>query len=190
MKKAMNCIFFVILVDIMPPIEAMDSPINLTDDSPLTRAIKQDDYEKVKTLLEERKQKYQDYSLNNDAGNFYLQIAIEFGCKNIVELLIACGAQVNAGDCLCRTPLHMAAWWGREEIVVLLLEKSAKVNVQDAFYQTPLHYASSQNYSSIILSLLCKGANSNALVLDGRKEESKAKRRRELRLHINWKSKG
>ena len=78
-----------------------------------------------------------------------LHIAVRQNLKEIVELLIAKGADVNAkafqiGDDAEKgggfTPLHDAARGGFEEIAKLLIESGAEVNAK-VQGETPLHVA-------------------------------------------------
>jgi len=63
------------------------------------------------------------------------------GNKEIVELLIAAGADVNARDDGGDTPLLNAAAFGQKEIVELLIGKGAEVNAKNANGETPLDWA-------------------------------------------------
>ncbi len=61
--------------------------------------------------------------------------------KEIAELLIAEGADVNAKGYLDGTPLHPAAWYGHKEVVELLIANGADVNAERVVYDKtiPLH---------------------------------------------------
>ena len=64
------------------------------------------------------------------------------GRKDIVELLIAKGADVNAKfDDDGSTPLHLAAWKGHFETAELLIAAGADVNAKMEDGDTPLDLA-------------------------------------------------
>ena len=81
--------------------------------------------------------------LNAKASNGTpLLLAATFGHKEIAELLIAKGVDVNAvGGLLGWTPLHWAASEGRKEVAELLIGKGADVNAKDEDGKTPLDWA-------------------------------------------------
>jgi ankyrin repeat protein len=58
--------------------------------------------------------------------------------KEIAELLIAEGADVNAKGEDGFTPLHLFATWGHKEIIELLIAAGADVNAKDKDGRTPL----------------------------------------------------
>ncbi|MDC0319281.1 ankyrin repeat domain-containing protein, partial [Verrucomicrobia bacterium] len=67
---------------------------------------------------------------------------IRKGNKEVVELLIAKGADVNAKDDLIEwTPLFMAVEEGHKEIVELLITADADVNAKGFGGNTPLDLA-------------------------------------------------
>ena len=72
-----------------------------------------------------------------------LHIAVLNGQKETTEILIAEGADVNAGDKI--TPLHYAAQYGEMEIVELLISKGADVNAKNYERKTPLDRAIQYN---------------------------------------------
>ena len=69
--------------------------------------------------------------------------AIE-GHKEVAELLIEKGVDVNAKDSLSMTPLHMAAMGGHKEIAELFIAKGADVSAKDVDGETPLDFAASK----------------------------------------------
>ena len=71
-----------------------------------------------------------------------LHLAATFGHKEIAELLIDKGVDVNAvGGLLGWTPLHWAAREGRKEVAELLIAKGADVNAKDEDGKKPLDWA-------------------------------------------------
>jgi cytohesin len=71
-----------------------------------------------------------------------LSLAVQEGHKEIFELIIAKGTDVNAkGGIGGGTPLHRAA---TKEIVELLITKGADVNARDDVGKTPLDWANDE----------------------------------------------
>ena len=94
-----------------------------------------------------------------------MHIAARIGHKEILELLIAKGGDVNAKDKDGDTPLHGTAL--REDFAVLLIAKGANVNAKGKYGETPLHRAAKSVIPNSILKgavqlLIDKGANVNA----------------------------
>ena len=81
----------------------------------------------------------------NSKGGYENGTALHFaagkGHKEIVELLIAKGVDVNAKDNRGGTPLHSTASGGQKEIAKLLIAKGADVNAKDEDGETPLDWA-------------------------------------------------
>jgi ankyrin repeat protein len=95
-------------------------------------------------------------------GKTPLQLAVERGRKDIVELLLANKADANAGlngnciantvtknNCVGQRLLHLAAERGRKDIVELLLAYGAKANAKDGNGSTPLQLALKGNYLEV-----------------------------------------
>ena len=70
-----------------------------------------------------------------------LHYAADEGHTEVVELLIANGADMNAKDEDESTPLHLAAYWGGKDIVELLIAAGADVNAKNNWIGTPLDIA-------------------------------------------------
>ena len=68
-------------------------------------------------------------------------LAVHSGHKEIVELLIAEGADVNAKNDNDGTPLHLASIRGHKEVAELLIAKGADVNAKNDDDKTPLDRA-------------------------------------------------
>ena len=97
---------------------------------------------------------YDRYSFKKPALSFY-DIPLE-----LMDWLIAQGADINVKDEYDRTPLHYHAQVNNVERVALLLEKSADIEAQDKYKNTPLHFA---EYNAEAAQLLIeKGADIKA----------------------------
>ena len=83
------------------------------------------------------------------------------GGRELVELLLAKGADANATDRNGETPLHVAARAGGKDVVVLLLGHKADVNAKDASGKTPLHLAVTRDLG-VVEALLASKADVNA----------------------------
>ena len=98
-----------------------------------------------------------------------LTCATFFKNKEIAELLIAKGANVNARDKEGRTPLYIATEHSSKEIAKLLIANGADVNARkNAGHnegQTPLHRVYNKEIAEL---LIAKGANVNARDKEGR----------------------
>jgi ankyrin repeat protein len=87
--------------------------------------------------------------------------------KEIIELLIAKGADVNAKDKHGRISLHLAALGGHKEIAELLIAKGAEVNAKGMTGWTALHQAAIYGYKEIAELLIAEGADVNAKASSG-----------------------
>ena len=92
--------------------------------------------------------------------NSLLHAAAEGGSIEILNLLVAKGASVNALDCCLKNPLMVALKHGNANAVKYLLASGANVNSQDKDGVTPLMYAV-RYLPDYISSLLEAGGNPN-----------------------------
>jgi ankyrin repeat protein len=89
-----------------------------------------------------------------------LHFAAMLGVPDIVELLIAGGAQIDAeGNGV--TPLFMAAKFDRKEVAETLLAHGANIDMPSDDGMTPLVVAADYGNASTVELLLRKGANAN-----------------------------
>ena len=111
--------------------------------------------------------------VNENVLSAPLHAAALNGHKEIAELLIAKGADVDAKDALGNTPLYNtilfnAALDGYKEIAELLIQNSADVNAQDKNGNTPLHEAATSGLKEVVELLIANGAVVNAKKKFGR----------------------
>jgi ankyrin repeat protein len=95
--------------------------------------------------------------LDNNYGFAPLHLAALNGHKDVVELLVAKGANVNANN--GGTPLHRAA--GHKEVMEFLLAHGADVNAKANNGETPLHYAARRGEGNLAELLMAHGADIN-----------------------------
>jgi ankyrin repeat protein len=125
-------------------------------------AVKSDNLEKVKALLKNHPDLVNSKDKN---GETPLEIAAMFGHKDMVELLLTKGADVNSKDTSCgRTPLHYA--WN-EPIAELLLTNKSEVDARGKDGETPLFMAVNFGHKDVAELLLAHGADVNARIDDG-----------------------
>ena len=68
-------------------------------------------------------------------------MAVSSGCREIAELLLSKGAEVNAKSNNGRTPLHTAAYQNQQEVTKLLLSAGADPNIKDIEGKTAIDFA-------------------------------------------------
>lgn len=81
------------------------------------------------------------------------------GYRDLAEVLLSKGAQVNIKDYAGRTPLHWAAIKGYNDLVELLLSYQANINAKDETGRTPLAWAFRNGHMSIVDMLRQRGAS-------------------------------
>jgi len=104
-----------------------------------------------------------DVNAKDVKGKTPLYIATIYGHKEIGELVITNGADVNAKSGRKEfTALYWAIFRGRREFTELLIAKGADVNLGIKDGTTPLHQAASRGQKEIVELLIAKGADVNA----------------------------
>jgi len=114
---------------------------------PIHDAVRDGDLAKVQALLKDNPKLV--FSKEEFTGATPLHCAAGTGHKDVAELLLAKGAEVNVADIDGRTPLHYAATMGHKNVVELLLAKGAYVNAKDKNGATPLSLATFLGYKDI-----------------------------------------
>jgi len=143
--KINQCRFWVLpllLVLIMLTVNAYALSILPPPDFPLLEAVKKNDIEKVKSILETRK------TINKFADK---------------DPSIAVDDEINRRGNMGDTPLSTAARFGNLEMVGLLIQHGAEIeNSKVKADRTPLMEASAQGHVNVVEYLISKGADVNA----------------------------
>ncbi|ARE67600.1 SWPV1-034 [Shearwaterpox virus] len=134
--------------------------IDKNNRTPLFYAVKNNDYEMVKLLL-------------NKGANVNIQDSIGYSCLHIatirnsnieiIKALIDNKIDLNAYDWIGRTPLHISVIKSNFDAVKLLVRAGAYINVKDRCRKFPIYYAVSKSDNLISGLLLKHGANPNTI---------------------------
>ncbi len=101
-------------------------------------------------------------------GESWLLKAISGKNRNLIELLLNYGANVNEKmESRNVSPLHRASAIGCLDICELLTARGADVNAEGEYGKTPLHLATQFKHQDVVKLLLNCGANINAIDLVG-----------------------
>jgi ankyrin repeat protein len=132
------------------------------------KAVKDGKIDKVKEMISNDKTLVNAIDSSSGINETALGIVTFSGKKELTELLIKNGANVNFQDAFGVAPLHGAARTNQLEVIKILLENKADVNLPTTTgKETPLHYAARYNNADVVKLLLDKGANKNALDASG-----------------------
>lgn len=109
-----------------------------------------------------------DVNSKNKSGVYPLHWAAANGNMELVKVLLAKKAYINATDGYREEPVIMwAAKKGQLEIVKLLVEKGASANISDRYKETPLMDAARYGHNEMLKLLLNNRANINDITADG-----------------------
>jgi serpin B len=111
-----------------------------------------------------------DANARDEDGRTALRAAAAEGNLEMSQLLVARGADVNAGRGQSggRTPLHAAAERGHCQVARWLLDNGADIQARDEDDETPLHVAVMGRSLEMVQLLVKKGADVNARGCGGR----------------------
>src|SRR5271166_3295785 len=121
------------------------------DAAALHRAVWEENLNLVNELLNKNRQR-KDFINVRKSDATALHFASKKGAKQVAELLIKQGADLEATDEEGETPLHWAATWNKPEIVELLVTNGANVNAKDRSLRTPIHDLRSKRCGEILLA--------------------------------------
>ncbi|MDX2225550.1 MAG: ankyrin repeat domain-containing protein [Verrucomicrobiae bacterium] len=85
-----------------------------------------------------------------------------YGHREIIDLLLSEGVDVNTADMMGQTPLFMASAQGREDLILYLLEKGAAPNGKTSAGETALHRVVMSGNVRTVSALLKAGADIHA----------------------------
>jgi hypothetical protein len=88
---------------------------------------------------------------DHTSGRRALHEAAEQGGLEIVKMLLARGAEVDARDKWIQTPLHRAAFQGELRVAEVLLKRGADVNAKTSDEKSPLDLASQPATVALLL---------------------------------------
>lgn len=115
------------------------------------------DLAKVKEFLENGA------DVSKKVGNTsVLHAASAGGNRQIVEIILSKGVDINERIRGGQTALHWAARSGSTEVTEFLIDKGLDINAKDFWKWTPLHYACSKNRADTVTALLARGADLTA----------------------------
>jgi ankyrin repeat protein len=113
---------------------------NMQQSTPLHRAVRLKEEEKVKNLLAATAIDIN--AKEGDGGLTPLHVAAHQGLRGIAELLLAKGAKVDQKDDEYGfTPVHYAVRFGHKDMVELLIAKGADIRAKDKWGFEPIHVA-------------------------------------------------
>lgn len=111
----------------------------------LFEAVKNNNLEKVKSLIKNNININVDINKKDEYGSTLLYYASRYGNDDsikIIKLLIENGAKINETNIRNLTALHVSSYWGHLEVAKLLIEFGSNILAKSDSGWTALHYAS------------------------------------------------
>ena len=132
------------------------NPIDFTASNPWFQPIKRENVKQIKALISA----HTDLEACDEKGVTALMAATAMGNKEIMQLLIQAGAQVNAADENGNTPLLYAVYdFQKKDAVELLLKAGADCQWVNDFQTTPLILAAFNGHDISLQKLIQAGAD-------------------------------
>mmetsp|Transcript_24785 Transcript_24785/g.34133 ORF Transcript_24785/g.34133 Transcript_24785/m.34133 type:complete len:1123 (-) Transcript_24785:45-3413(-) len=154
---------------LLPNRSGLSSMSNLKGDTPIWGTIVHNNFNYLKTLLEEEtghkktsEERLKVMLCSHTVGRFkhnllhrcLLQLQDPQHCHNMVRHLLKCGADPNSLTADGKSPLFLAAFKNRVSCVPLLLQSGADVTMRDEEGNTALHFTQSPEIAVKILASL------------------------------------
>jgi ankyrin repeat protein len=149
----------IIRIKLKPSISLQSPPFQEEDTiySQLLPLIMDDDLTRFNQLLFD----VSNVNIKDDVGNTLLMWAARWGKKDIVEILIKKGTDLEAQDVSGNNALMLASYGGHTETVKVLIKYGAKVNVVDKRGESALIGAAKHNQPAVLQVLLKARADIN-----------------------------
>lgn len=128
----------------------------LRGDAAVLEAAKRGNLAKIQRLITPENINCRDTAGRNSTP---LHLAAGYNNLEVVEFLLAAGADVNAQDKGGLIPLHNASSYGHVDVAALLIRHGTSVNAVDKWGYTPLHEAAQKGRTQLCSLLLAHGAN-------------------------------
>jgi uncharacterized protein len=128
------------------------------DELRLVDAMKNQDLQRVRTLLDQRV----DVNVRSEDGSTALLWAAHWNDLQTAELLVRAGADANAANDFRMTPLSQACTNGSAAFVTVLLKAGANPDTPIATGETPLMTCARAGAADAVRALLVRGADVNA----------------------------
>jgi ankyrin repeat protein len=133
----------------------------------LFKAVKTNDYESIKNLLEKVDKLELELEIKDDDGYTALYLAAWHGYTPIVKLLLDAGAKYDAIDSREATVCHMLANKDIESeehsaTLRLLINAGADFDAKDMYHYTALHYVARHGHVNLAQLLIDAGASLDA----------------------------
>ena len=138
--------------------------------TPLMRAVLNGSVETVQTLMAFKPDlNAQTTDPDPDtSGSTALMYAVAKDRKEVVDMLLDAGADINESDVYVGSALTWAAYYDREDLVADLLDRGADPNVLNNVGGTPLIVAATKGSTRIVQMLLDHGADPGTKSKDGK----------------------
>jgi len=121
-----------------------------------------------------------DVNAKDEDGRTPLHLAVESANRDIIQLLLDKGADINAKDEKSgSTALHYAVRFSKRETAELLIARGADINARDKQGHTPLYVAANHDYK-ITEFLLSEGADSSIRIESGQTLLKLAQQRKQI----------